>query len=243
MSEKRWEQLGENVGVYVSNEHTFNTDTLLLAQFSMPKAHDACLDIGTGAGVIPTLWKMRAEAKKIYGVEIQQKAAEMAAESVKKNGFTNVEIIHADVKDRPLPHQSLDLIACNPPYKVDGTGLKNSSESRKLARHDETLSTAELAKAATYMLKTGGRLCICQRPERLADIMQCFRENKLEPKRIRFVQQKIDSDSKLFLLEARRDGGVGLKVEAALIIEDENGEYTDEMKEIYGEYYLKRGKQ
>ena len=40
----------------------------------------------------------------------------------------------------------------------------------------------------------------------------------------------------LFLLEARRGGKSGLQILPTLLIEDENGAFSKEMLEIYGEY-------
>lgn len=235
----RWERLSERYGVYTTSEHGFTTDTLLLADFSMPRAGESCADFGTGSGTIPLLWADRAKPRKIFAVEIQQAAYEQAKQSIEKNG-AEIELILGDVRERLFPHQSLDMIACNPPYKADGAGLKNPDESKRIARHEDTLTLSELAEAASFALKSGGRLCLCQRPERLTDAMCIMRENRLEPKRLRLVQQRETAKPSLFLLECRRDGKSGMTVEPALIIEDEAG-YTQEMKRIYGEYYQAGG--
>ena len=86
------------------------------------------------------------------------------------------------------------------------------------------------------MLRFGGRFVICQRPERLTDVLSALRAHDLEPKRLRMVQGKADKAPKLFLCEAKRGAKQGyMDVLPALIVEDENG-FTEEMKEIYGSY-------
>ena len=72
------------------------------------------------------------------------------------------------------------------------------------------------------------------RPERLTDIIYGLRENKIEPKKIRFVYSKEDSkEAKLVLIKAVKNGGDFLQIEKPLYIYKNNGEYTDEILEIY----------
>lgn len=61
------------------------------------------------------------------------------------------------------------------------------------ARHECTCTLEDVAKAGRDVLRFGGRLCLCQRPERLADAMNVFRSYGLEPKRLRLVQQRINT--------------------------------------------------
>ena len=47
------ESFSEKIKVITSKEHTFGTDTMLLADFSMPKKFEVAVEIGTGCGAIP----------------------------------------------------------------------------------------------------------------------------------------------------------------------------------------------
>ena len=78
---------------------------------------------------------------------------------------------------------------------------------------------------------------MCQRPERLTDVLSSMRKNDLEPKRLRFVQQRKGKNPKLFLVEGKRGSKPSsLIVEDTLFIEDDKGDFSLEMKEIYGAY-------
>ncbi len=235
--ETKWERLSPNHKILVSKEHTFNTDTILLADFSQAKKHYVCADIGTGCGTIAALWAIRKNPKTIYALEIQENAFNQFKSTVEENGFANIKQINGDVKNfkEIFKAGSLDLIACNPPYKEKGTGIKNPEEGKMIARHEEHMSLEDLAKAASFALKFGGRLCICQRPERLSDAICIFKEYKLEPKRLRLVQQRESKAPFLFLLELRNKGNSGMTVMPTLFIE-KDGEFSPEMIEIYGDY-------
>lgn len=214
--EQHWETLAPGFRVWVTKEHCFNTDTLLLADFSMPRRGELCADFGTGCGTIPLLWAARGEPRRVWGIEIQEEAAGMAARSVAESGAEGrVTILQGDVREvkKLLKPGSLDLIACNPPYQAAGTGLLSPSQSRTVARHGGTLSLEELAAAARVALRYGGRLCICLRVQRMAQAMGVFQQEKLEPKRLRLVQTRPDKAPYLFLLECRSGGRPGLEVE------------------------------
>ena len=66
--------------------------------------------------------------------------------------------------------------------------------------------------------------------------MAAFRENGVEPKRLRLVEQRQGSAPMLFLLEGRRGGRPGLEILPTLRIEAAGGVFSPEMLEIYGDY-------
>lgn len=72
------------------------------------------------------------------------------------------------------------------------------------------------------------------RPRRLIEIIQTMKAHGLEPKRMKLVHPYRDRDANMVLLEAVRGGGPLLKVEAPVIVFDENGEYSREIRTTYG---------
>ena len=224
--------------ILVSRDHTFGTDAVLLSDFAArQKAKKAC-DIGTGCGIIPLLLLKNGVALEVHGVELQTPAAEIAQKNAELNGVENAFLVHnVDMKDvkGSLPHALFDLVTCNPPYKVDGGGNQNLTEAQRIARHEVKCVFSDVVAAAKYLLKFGGRLCICHRPERLADIMCDMRENGIEPKVFREVIQREGKEAWLVLVEGRLGGSRGMTVLPPLYVE-KDGVLSDEMIEIYGDY-------
>lgn len=240
------EPLGRGGSVFVSAEYRFSTDTILLADFSMPIYREVCADIGTGCGTIPLLWRMRGNPKSITAVEIQPAAAQLAEKSVQANGFSSeITVVCGDVREYKtiLPNESFDLMACNPPYFTLGSGYKSTAPAEKTARHDECMTISDLASAAKFGLKWGGRLCICLPTVRLAEAIEAFRTAGLEPKRLRLVQSTPKKAPYLFLLECKKGGKTGLAVEQTLILNDINGKATPELNKIYGDYLDTAGRE
>lgn len=235
----------EPLGKYeinVSVEHTFGTDAVLLADFaSKHRAKKAC-DLGTGCGIIPLLLKKNGAVNEVHGVEIQTAAAELAASNAVLNGISDTFKVHnADMRELKavLPHAEFDLVTCNPPYKADGAGSQSLSEAERIARHEVKCVFSDVTAAARHLLKFGGRLCVCHRPERLADIICDMRAVGIEPKILREVIQREGKEPWLVLVEGRLGGNKGMTVLPPLYVE-KSGELSDEMMKIYGDY--KNGK-
>lgn len=237
--ERHWEPLGQELRVLVGQGHGFNTDTLLLADFSQPRPGTHCADLGCGCGVIPLLWCYRARPGSVLALDVQEDALELMRTSIQTNSMEDrVSLVLGDIRSYKdlLPHQSLDLIASNPPYFAPGTGAVSRDPRRGCARHSPTFQLTDLAVATAYSLRHGGRLCLCLPVSRLAEAVSLFHNEGLEPKRLRLVQQRPGREPYLFLLECRKGGRSGLTVLENLILTDGSGGYSPEMRRIYGDY-------
>ena len=249
-SEKKqaWEPLGGGVEIQVSAAHRFCTDTVLLAHFSLPGPGALCADLGTGCGAIPLLWATRGKPGRIYGVEVQPEAVELARASVLHNRLDGlVTILQQDLTDwpglreklRPDEAGAFHLVSCNPPYSVLGNGSTSSAQAQTAARHECLCAFDDVAAAAERLLRWGGRFCFCLRPERLAEACATVQRHGMEPKRLRLVQQRPGKPPYLFLLQAVRGGRPGLTVEPVLFVEEpgeKTGRLSAEMRAIYGDY-------
>lgn len=233
-----FERLTGGLEVCISPEHGFGTDAFLLSHFAAPRRRDRAADLGAGCGIVAFLWFRQPQLapREVYGVDIQPQAVAQMEETVRRAGLegrfhpvcSDLTHLHGQV-----PFGALDLVACNPPYKAAGRGIQSQGTSRLVARHETLCTLEQICAAAGKLLQTGGRFCLCQRPERLADAMEGMRRAKLEPKRLRFVQKRGDTAPWLFLLEGRKCAGSFLKVEQPLIVEDENGDFSPELRRIY----------
>ena len=233
------EDLGDGVGLLVSKSHTFGTDALLLNYFAGVKKNDKAIDLGTGCGIIPFLWLRDEKAQKYRGAaEIQSHACEQFRKSQKINNDLSLNLFEGDLKDKNLIAQReyFDVVTMNPPYKAENSGIKNGDESAKIARHARFSHIDDITECAARILRFGGRLCICHRPERTFDALFSMRKNGIEPKKIRFVQKNGETAPWLVLIDGRKGGANGLKVEKPLLMQTQDGAPTDEILEITEKY-------
>ena len=127
----------------------------------------------------------------------------------------------------------------NPPYKAASDGVMSPDEQRRTARHEVECTLDDICSAAKRLLRFGGRLCMCHRPERLCDVISAMRAADIEPKKLRLVCQRRGGVPKLILIEGRRGAKSGLQHLSPLYIEADDGGVSAEIAEIYGEYYIK----
>jgi tRNA1(Val) A37 N6-methylase TrmN6 len=214
------EPLTGGIYVYTSQEHRFGTDAFLLAQFSHWHKKDQVVDLGTGCGILPLIMQRDCPPAHVWGVEIQEQGIAQFRMGIARSNLSEASItpVLADLKtlwaDAPLAQ--CDLVTCNPPYKAYQAGIESTLTAQKIARHEVLCTIYDVCTAAKRLLRYGGRLCICNRPERLADCMDAMRQNGIEPKRLRFVAKNPDCAPWLFLLEGRKGGKPFLQVEPQL---------------------------
>lgn len=215
----------------------FGIDAVLLSDFAKEiRNNSQVLDLGTGTGILSILLTAKTNLKKIYGIEIQEEVANMAKRSVELNQLQEkVEIINKNIKDLKniFEKNSMDAIVTNPPYKKLDTGKTNEKENKYIARHEVTASLEDFIKISFDLLKDKGSFYMIHRPERLAEIIYTLKKNKLEPKRMRFIYSNIEQEPKLVLIKAVKNAKEFLTVEKPLFIYNKQGEYTEEILQIY----------
>ena len=219
------------------NGFCFGIDSVLLSDFAKEiKKNSKVLDLGTGTGIVSILLCGKTNLKEIIGVEIQEEVYDMAKRSSELNNLEHkFKVLNEDLRNlsKTFPANSFDSIVTNPPYKKNNTGLKNENKVQQISRHEIMCNIEDIARTASYLLKTNSSIYMVHRPDRLVDIIETFKKYKLEPKQIRFVYPKIKKEPNLVLIKATKCGRPFLKVEKPLIVYNEEGTYTDEILKIY----------
>lgn len=226
------ELLRHGIRVCVNSTHRFGTDAFLLSHFCHLKYAETALDIGTGCGIIPLRWKDCGHKGIAVGLEIDKEGTQLLETSIALGCVENLTALCGDVRTFNCETQ-FDVISCNPPYFTAG---KTKNDDKKASfRHQLTLTDMDVAAAAYRLLKDNGRLCVCQRPDQLAQVIFAMKTNRIEPKQLRFVRQRKDSEAPwLVLVDGRKNGGKSLKILPDLFIEDGDGNFSEELQKIYG---------
>ncbi|MFU2222684.1 tRNA1(Val) (adenine(37)-N6)-methyltransferase [Streptococcus pluranimalium] len=216
---------------------SYSIDSVLLSRFPKIPSKGLIVDLCSGNGAVGLFASTRTKAP-ITLVELQERLADMAERSIQLNRLEKqVTMVQDDLKNllEHVPRSQVDLILCNPPYfKSTETSKKNLSEHYLLARHEITTNLEEICQVSRHALKSNGRLAMVHRPDRFLDILDTLRRYNLAPKRVQFVYPKMGKDANMLLIEAIKDGSTdGLKILPPLFVHKDNGDYTDEIFEIY----------
>ncbi|MDA8083419.1 MAG: tRNA1(Val) (adenine(37)-N6)-methyltransferase [Nitrospiraceae bacterium] len=218
------------------NGYRFSVDALLLYAFVNMKHVHRAVDLGTGSGIIGLLVAKKYAGARVQLVELQESLYRLAARNIGLNGLGDrVSLMNADIKEvRGLlePH-ACDLVVSNPPFRKPATGRISCGEEKAVARHELKIKLPDLAGAASWLLKGKGRFFMIFHPDRLIEVIDTLREHNLEPKRLRFVHNDTGSVSKIFMIEAVKDGRPGLKLDRPLFLYGPDGNYTEEVRRMY----------
>lgn len=228
-------ELFANGAVLRHGEGSFRlgTDTMLLAHFAAPCCTGRVVDLGAGSGALGLLLCSNNEKCTVTGIEIDPAAHALALDNIAENGLqSRMRALHGDVREirALLPAGCADAVIANPPYFPVGSGRAGAAAA---ARTEETLTLAQLCRAAAWLLPSGGRFALVHRPERLCDLLCTLRENALEPKRLQFVRHTAEASACLVLIEARRGGRPGLQLLNDLIEFNPDGTQTEAYRAAY----------
>lgn len=236
MAEREYTALWNGGPVFAPGDFRISTDSVLLADFAAPRNESACMDLGCGSGLLCVLLGAASEKMRLRGIEINPKWAEDCRENLARNDMlSRSEILTGDIRrHRELFRAgSFSLVVSNPPYFPEKSGADAADPELALARGEGSLTLSELCAAAAFLCKNGGRFCLVHRADRLSNVLCELAAAKLEPKRLRLVQHRLDSPPSIALIEARRSGRPGLSVLPTLILKNADGTDTPEARRIY----------
>lgn len=218
--------------------YRFSIDAVLLVGLTRTRSGDRVVDLGTGCGIIPLLLAHQREIDHITGVEIQESLVSMARRNVLINELAHqITIVHTDLKkiNAAMIGGLVDLVVSNPPYgKVRG-GRLNPNSRKAMARHELLANVGDVVGAAARLLPQKGRLTLIYPARRLPNLLKEICLHGFAPKHLTVIHSTLESEAKLVHLESIRGGGEELRVSKPFVIFRKNGEYTDEMKAIYGD--------
>lgn len=219
-----------------NNGFKFGTDAVLLSDFAKTVPSLKTLDLCTGTGIIPILLSAKTETPHFSAIEIQIEIADMAKRSVEMNGLEKrISVICEDLRNsiKIYGKRQFDLITCNPPYLRAGSAILNINDSKIISRHEVMCTLEDIIQASSKLLSLSGHLVMIHRPSRLSDLIFLMRKYDIEPKRIRFIHNTAKNPPMLFLVDGLYKGKSDVNILPPLILYNEDGTETDELKKIY----------
>ncbi len=185
--------------------YRFTSDSVILSKFAECKKGDRVADVCSGSGIVGLhFYALNEErVKSVTLFELQSELAEMSEKSITINSLQEkFNVVQGKLQETSCGYKdSFSLVLCNPPYKKKGSGEQSLTESLAIARHEVEITQQEIIEKSAYMLKNGGRLCICQRVERFVELVLDMQKH-LSISKIQFVTAKESSKPYLVLIEA-----------------------------------------
>ena len=155
--------------VYCSAVHRFGSDALLLARFCEPRRSQKAADLCSGCGIVSLEWHDRGHRGLCAAVELQPDASALLQEAVAAQGIEHITPYLTDLRTFREGEGQFDVCACNPPYFT--AGPQSTDAGRATARHETDCTLEDVCACGFRLLKDGGKLSLCHRPERLAEVL------------------------------------------------------------------------
>ena len=193
-------QMEQRPGVF-----PLGSDALALGRFTTVRKGWRVCDLGTGSGVLLLLLAAREPQLELFGLDQDPAAAALAQDNLGRNGLEG-QIWTGSWSQAPFPPGSFDLVMSNPPYYAPGSG-KDGGPARM--ERDE-LDT--LCRAASRLLRNGGRFALSFPTQRMVDLLEAMRRWDLEPKRLKLLSHTPTKPPSALLVEGVRQGKPGLQV-------------------------------
>lgn len=208
----------------------------MIPRFCVLKNNMKIIDFCTGNAPIPMILSTLTDSN-IIGVELKKEIYNLAVQSVKINNLEDrITLLNMNVLDifNVYETDSFDLITCNPPYfRVNEFSNLNNNMIKSIARHEIEIKLEDICRISKKLLKNNGSLVLVHRTDRLSEIINMLLKYNLQPKRIRFLYPKELENSNLVLIDARKNGNIGLKVLPPLICHNMDGSYTKEVLDMF----------
>jgi tRNA1Val (adenine37-N6)-methyltransferase len=214
------------------------TDGILLGAIVDTVNSGKILDIGTGTGLIALMLGQRSRAQ-IDAMEIDKNAFQDASDNMNASPWKErVHVFHSSfqefVSNLPPSGEKYDLVVSNPPYyhKLVETALTG----RQIARHQHTLSDRDLFYYANLILKPQGSFWVIkpyagiERFIKSGELYHLFAVSEIL---VRSAPKK--EVSRIIIQFAREKKRVKTR---EIVIEKENGEYSDEYTRLTQDFYL-----
>ncbi len=171
--------------------YRFTSDSVLLSKFAKGKKGDTVADFCAGSGIVAFhFYALNREIPNLTFslFEMQKSLSDLSKKTAEYNGFDNFEIINCKLQEMPERYrEKFSLALCNPPYERAGTGFDNEEYEKAVCRKELTITLAEIAQAAAFALKFGGRLCMLHRADRVAEACYTLKKANIEVKKLQFV--------------------------------------------------------
>ena len=208
----------------------FSEDALILGESAaslLGESASLC-DLGAGCGIVAFAALRRKPLCIAVGVEKEPLLAAAARRNAERLGLAQrYAAVCGDLGEKAALHEAreclkrmtghsvglplFDMVACNPPWRREGTGRTPPSAMRRSALFGGEETFAGFFSAADQILKDRGLLAVLAGAERTADLLAAL-PPRLHAEEMRFWCR--GQSARRVLLLARKNGRADLTVEA-----------------------------
>lgn len=213
------------------------TDGVLIGAWAESNNVSQILDIGSGTGLISLMLSQRFPNSSILGIELDRDAYIESIENVARSSWgERIDIVNQSIQAfAQTCETTYGLIVSNPPFFQ--TQYRPESESRSRARHNDTLSFADLLTSAKKLLASDGRFCFVIPAESQSEIESLCKEMDLCMAKKCMVYPTPHKPAKRILYSISKQK-IETDTEAIVVESHGRHQYSQEYKNLTKDFYL-----
>lgn len=209
--------------VRTAQGHRVSADGLMLARFLSARRCGRAVDLCAGGGLIgAALFGGDFPPDELVAVDISPSACALALKTAESPAIEGkMRVINADalaLNDR-IPAGWADLVVINPPYFGENDGKTPADPHRRLARAGGKALLTGLCESAGRLLRSGGRLALCHRPEAILQVADAMRLAGIEPKIAALAAHSPGHRPFLLMMEGTKAARPGLVWQPSVFVE------------------------
>jgi len=209
------------------------TDAILLAVWCDIYEAKTILDVGTGSGIIALLLASRTNAK-IDAIEMDNMSVAEASANFNNFRSDNLKIIHDDfIVFASQTNQKYDLIVSNPPFFSNS--LLPEIESKKAARHTNSLTHWQLCKGVVSILSANGSFSLVLPYNTAPDFIKIANSFNLYLRKQLTIHPKPNRAANRVNMEFCFNKPDSI-INENIIIRKANGQHTEQYKKYVSDY-------
>lgn len=232
----------------------FGIDAVMLANFALrenfgnKKVSKVFLcDLCSGSLPIPLIMhgkhkQYKIEKMIITAFEIDKDQVALSNKSIEYNNIKDDIVVYNDDINNIIKNKNkykcfyeyFDILTVNPPYIKKNKGIVNLNDKKNIAKHEIKITFDEICKISSLLLKSNKKMYTINRTERFTEMVEIFSKYNFQIKKAQFIYPSINKKSNLVLIEAVKNGKIGIEILPPIIVFDENGKLTNMVNKIYG---------
>lgn len=211
--------------------YRFSVDAPLLADFVQTEEGDDVLELGTGCGIISLLLSLKP-FRHLTAVELQPSLADLARRNVRLNHLEErISVVEQDWMDI-RQECGFDVVFSNPPYHKRDSGHLSHTEEKSVAKHELKDSIFDIMRKTSRLLRKDGRADFIFPAKRKKDLLEAAETNGLQVKLMRSIYPRTGAEPNFVLFAFDFTSG-RTEIRPGLVLYDEQGRYTEDVRRIF----------
>lgn len=207
--------------------HRFSiVEVLFVANLKGIKRNCKVVDLGAGFGTLSILTALKYGCE-VWAVERDPQMLDLLKYNIEVNNLKNrVHIIDMDlrnIKKSSLSFYSFHMVIANPPF------YRGSSHGN-IYHHETDTTFEDFIRSGSFLLKDGGGFNLLMASNRFIEAIDCMKSYNLNVSIVRIFYPKLEKNGKIVHIFAVKNLKPQLVIEKPLIINENNGEYTQEVR-------------